>query len=386
MAESMPGTIDVFAEAFASLSGSGLEGQPAVEALYKAVESGSVESAKILPLVSQILSKRAEPKLGVMKKTSIAEQARFQNTMSDLVNAFSKAGGEKGFAAIFRGLTSQTRESTNLVEKLGSAFEFVGFKAERLLVWTESFNRALEGRDSQVADWLGEEKTEQLRNDWAQIKVLLDEIFSMGTPSWMPSLEKITIQLQQVLESIATVSRFKNETLGVMSQIYSDEQNSGRYSSELAAKLAGGIKAAGFGLKSLTGLGGDALSSGFNRLQETLPFAGSNPALNWASRQLSGLSGYDPVAEYWMNRNPSMSYDTAQGWRDQYNAMTKEAAVQSIVSGKYNYGFQPGNTISGNTFNMEFTVDGGAEGLETWFRSSFQQEVENALQFFNYNE
>jgi len=126
MSESLPGTMSIFGEALATLTGSGLTGQAAIEELYRAVEAGEVVSAEILPIVAEVMSRRAQPKLGIMKKSSIAESARVVNAWHELLTRFSEAGGEKGFAAFFRAAAEQLPRLTPLVEGLGAAFYKLG--------------------------------------------------------------------------------------------------------------------------------------------------------------------------------------------------------------------------------------------------------------------
>lgn len=122
MAESLPGTMSIFGDALATLTGSGLTGQAAIQELYRAVESGEVMSADILPLVAEEMSRRAQPKLGIMKRSSIAESARVVNEWNELLERFSKAGGEEGFAKFFRSIAEQLPRLTPLIEAFGAGF------------------------------------------------------------------------------------------------------------------------------------------------------------------------------------------------------------------------------------------------------------------------
>lgn len=175
MAESMPGTMDVFAEAYAELTESGLSGQQAIEALDKAVGEGKVVSAHLLPIVSEILKRRAAPKLDVMKKTSIAEQARAQIRWADMVFAFGQAGGEEGFARIWRSLTIAIEEATPFAEKLGKAFNEISKYASFLILLPQSIQRAFDGRDSWFADAIGKDRVEILKSWYKTQKEIFDE-------------------------------------------------------------------------------------------------------------------------------------------------------------------------------------------------------------------
>jgi len=134
MAESMPGTMSIFAEALARQTGSGLTGQAALAALYEAVPSGKVKAADILPIVSQIMSERAAPKIGVLRNTSMAQQARMGNAFQDWINVFSKSGGEEGFARFFSSVTTAIEKLTPVVKSLSEAFNWLTKQLEAPLL------------------------------------------------------------------------------------------------------------------------------------------------------------------------------------------------------------------------------------------------------------
>lgn len=152
MAESLPGTMDIFGEAYAQMTGSGLVGPDALKALYEAVPTGTVKSAEILKYVDVIMRRRAAPKLDIMKKTSIAEQGRAQNLISDFMNIASEGGLEQGFSRIFRTFTDGLSQSEGLVKSLASGFNEITKSARDLLLIPQSFSRMLQGKDSLIAD------------------------------------------------------------------------------------------------------------------------------------------------------------------------------------------------------------------------------------------
>lgn len=386
MAESMPGTLDVFAQAYSEMTGSGLQGQEALAKFYEDIAKGSIESAKILPIVARMLSERAAPKIDLMKQSSIAEQARAENAQTRLLETFSKAGGETGFARLWKGLTSALETSNNAASALGRTFENVAFQAEKLLAWPESFSRALSGQDSQVARWLGFDKTEQLKQDWASIKATLEGIFSMEYPSWLPSMESITRELQAILEAIGKLSRFKSELGSVTDQIHSDTM--ARYSENpRMGQVMSLLNRNWFTLKSTFGVAGDFVGTNVSRAAGHMPLLNYHPLSGQIQGFWGGFGNADPVASYWMGRNPSGSYDTESGWRDQQQAMAQEAMLNSIVAGKYgSRGFEFGNTISGNTFNFEVSLEGGTEGLENYVKNGLKDEFVNTLKFFSRNQ
>lgn len=176
MSESMPGTMDVFAEAFSEMSGNGLSGQEGIAAFYAAVESGKLESAKILPIVSRLLAERAAPKLEVMKRTSIAEQARSQNATADWAFQFGQSGGEAGFARMWKSLSIALKEAAPLAEKLGKGFNEMSKHVSRILLLPQSIQRAFDGRDSWFADAVGKDRVETLKSWYENQKAIFAEV------------------------------------------------------------------------------------------------------------------------------------------------------------------------------------------------------------------
>jgi hypothetical protein len=123
MAESLPGTMPIFATAFQEMTGGNLQGQEAIAALLQAVPTGKVRSSEILPIVAREMRKRAAPKLDVAMKTSQAEQARTQNSITSLVQLASDSGVESGFARFFRTINDGLRTATPLVKGLSGSFD-----------------------------------------------------------------------------------------------------------------------------------------------------------------------------------------------------------------------------------------------------------------------
>ena len=67
--------------------------------------------------------------------------------------------------------------------------------------------------------------------------------------------------------------------------------------------------------------------------------------------------------------------------------MAQEAMLNSIVTGRYgSRGFEFGNTISGNTFNFEVSLEGGTEGLEDFVNNGLDKKLTSALKYFGQNQ
>lgn len=122
MADSLPGTISLFSEAYAELMNTGETGQAAQARFYQDIATGSIVSAEILPIFARLASERAQPKLGVMKTMSIAEQGRFGSSLSDLMLTGSESGVEEGFAEFWRSLTNLMKGAQPIIRGLSGAF------------------------------------------------------------------------------------------------------------------------------------------------------------------------------------------------------------------------------------------------------------------------
>lgn len=112
LAERMPGVISAMAEA------GGYKDQAA---LFKAMEKGEVKAKDVLEKFAKILSDRARAggALEEAMNTSTAQQARFNNAVTKLVEVMGDNGLETGMARIFKTFNDGLTESTGLGVTLG---------------------------------------------------------------------------------------------------------------------------------------------------------------------------------------------------------------------------------------------------------------------------
>lgn len=171
----------------------------------------------ILTYAGTLASQQAAPSLAAAGQASQAEQARYQNRVSDLAVVASDSGVEEGFARIFRTLNAGLGESNDLVRGLAEGFNDVTKWADDLLLWPQSFVRALEGRDSLVGDWLGMDKLDQLKKDWGDIQNIWNQITQVKAEDifgdFLPNLKSTSQELQGILNIIAEVKRLKDGIL-----------------------------------------------------------------------------------------------------------------------------------------------------------------------------
>lgn len=114
---------DIFAEAFARKTKSGLTGQKAQAALREAMKKGDVLAADILPIVAEIMSARAAPTIEQSRNTADARQMRFRNARAKFMERFSEGGGESGLAKMWDALGRGMEKLADRAPQLASAFE-----------------------------------------------------------------------------------------------------------------------------------------------------------------------------------------------------------------------------------------------------------------------
>jgi hypothetical protein len=216
IALALPGGKSLFAEAWQKKTGGKLHGQEAEDALLKAIKARKVKGDILLP-VAELASERAAPNLAKAAQASQAQQSRYQNAIADLAKVASDAGVEEGFARIFRTLTAGLNESNGLVRDLAEYFNEATKYASELLLFPQSFVRALEGKDSLVADWLGVDKTKQLQEDWKDVKQIFKDISGIQF-DFLPTLHATALEIAKIMGAIADFQRWKENLVASPNQ------------------------------------------------------------------------------------------------------------------------------------------------------------------------
>lgn len=360
--------------------GGNLTGAEARQYLLDEMQKGNVKSADVLPIVSRLLNDLSSGGIEAARRSSGAEQARAENALlgrGGLLEVFSKNGGESGFARFFNGINSQLSQSKPLAEGFARAFENSATQAQKLLTFAESFNNAIEGKDSQVADWLGAERTAQLRSDWTEIKGLLDQIFSQGSPAWLPTMEDITKRLSGVLRTIAEISQFSSSTGGAIADAYRTE---------------GVFSAGALAVKSGATVVGKGLGAGYQSLVETIPFAMNSahpayPFIMGAYNTAGNLANMDSnryASEYWKSKSNSLgSLEGAQAALQNGNSLINPSQDDALTALLQNgRGAATSQQITyDNQIELNVTVQGGQEA-ENWARNTFSRLVEESMTAF----
>lgn len=256
LAESLPGAVSLFARAYQQQIGGNKTGQEAITQLLDAMKKGQVKG-NILTYAGALASEQAAPSLASASTASQAEQARYQNRVNDLAVLASNSGVEEGFARIFRTLNAGLGESNGLVQGLAEGFNEATKWADDLLLFPQSFIRALEGKDSLVADWLGVDTTKQLVQDFKDIKEIWSQISSIKPEDifgdFLPSLQSTSKELAAIINFIAQGKDILTGNLPTQRIDYNsveqiDPFGTGAYSSPIELAKA-------FGNNFLVGLG-----------------------------------------------------------------------------------------------------------------------------------
>lgn len=345
ISEALPGGTALFARAYqaqlaAEGRGGGLVGQAAISKLQADMKKGLVTS-NILTYAGQAASNDAQATLPQAQKASQAEQQRYQNALTDLSVIASDSGVEEGFARIFRTLTMGLQESSGLVQTLAEGFNEATKFADDLMLFPQSFVRALEGRDSLVADWLGIGKTSQLVKDWQDIRTIWGQINSLDPSKlfgdFLPSLESTARELAAILDSLAGLGRIFNGQFPTQLSNRSETEKAGIFGFEYTSPAA-------------------IASDFFN-----------NTLYNIGQARERDRAVNDPSSPY---------YGDLEGYNEQKKGLEMSAATDTSAT------FVPSTTT--NQFEISINIDpvtlanmdiqSQAQGLGEWFRT----ELENA--------
>lgn len=230
ISEALPGGVSLFAEAYQRQIGGSLTGSDATKALEQAMKKGQVKG-NILTIAGQLASERAQPGLAAASRASQAEQARYQNSVNDLAVVASNAGVEEGFARIFRTLNAGLSESGDLVKGLAEGFNEATKWADDLLLFPQSFIRALEGKDSLVADWLGADATAQLILDWKEIKILWSDLMAIKPSelfgNFLPTIQATAKEISGIIGLVSSVKQWNSNATAAADIVQADISSRG---------------------------------------------------------------------------------------------------------------------------------------------------------------
>lgn len=169
--------MSIFAEAYRRQQGTDWTPAQALEQLYGTLKPGqNLNTSKLSPFLVEVLRERAAPKLDIAMRTSQAWQGRFQNTTSDWTRRFSQSGGEAGYRNIFMGATNFMESFPEIPEATARKFESITNALTAIVAAPGSIRSALQGEDSLIGDWLGEEVIARARENLDSIAGAVNRI------------------------------------------------------------------------------------------------------------------------------------------------------------------------------------------------------------------
>ena len=232
IAEALPGGTALFAQAYQAKIGGNKTGTEAIQQLLADMKKGKVTS-DILTYAGARASEQANKggALGTASQASQAEQARYQNAVNDMAVLASGAGVEEGFARIFRTLNAGLSEGGDLVRILSEGFNEATKWADDLLLFPQSFVRALEGKDSLVGDWLGIDGSGQLVADWKEIKALWEQISAIKPSdlfgNFLPTVEATAREIAGIMNAVAAFKTWNDNASSAADIVQADSASRG---------------------------------------------------------------------------------------------------------------------------------------------------------------
>lgn len=233
----------LFAEAYQIQTGGNLTGAKARAALMDAMQNGQVKTADILPLVAKLMDELSKGGIEKARMSSSAQQMRAENAISGrggLLQTFSESGGETGFARLWSSFAVAMKEAKPTVESLAKAFNEISKYTSFAMLLPQSFKRAFEGRDSWVADALGEQNTATAKALYEGMKELGGEItktLGMAVDGWKMIFAEFGDEMLSFVNGIKNFFLYTFKAINAM--LSGDLTGANNASNALRATLAG---------------------------------------------------------------------------------------------------------------------------------------------------
>ncbi|QGH72524.1 MAG: tail tape measure [Myoviridae sp. ctThM1] len=377
LAESMPGAVSIFAEAYQKQKGGNKTGQEAISELMAAMKKGQVKG-NILTFAGDIASQRSQAGLTAAGKASQAEQARFQNAYTDLARVASDNGVESGFARLFRTLNAGLSESGPMVEKLARGFDDVTKYVSYAVLSFQSLQRFFEGKDSYLGDKLfptEEAKTkafeflETFKSTVTELGTLTGNLYN----KWVQLLG--LMDSSETLKALTTSLRVVGNGANAINSLIEGDMS--------GAKSAAQSALAGYG-NTITApgrKGANLIIGGINSgLDAVGPYGPRIPTIGQPFS--SGDSDWD-----WMNREKTRQAQLfANRRKDNFNGpMGIFPMDQSDARSRSLNPYVPQGSGSGGSLDIKAEVKVNIEAatvddFNDKFQKQFKAELENTLQ------
>lgn len=121
-AKGFSGVKSIIAESYQESIGGKLTGQKAEAALLEAMKKGLVETAKVMPIVTNRLGIQAAGGLEAYNLTTGAQHNRFTNALTNAVEVFGKGGFDEGMMRFFKFMADFLEKHSEGIRDLGGSF------------------------------------------------------------------------------------------------------------------------------------------------------------------------------------------------------------------------------------------------------------------------
>lgn len=221
------GMKQLFAEAYQmSLGRSGtaiLRGEKAITELTAAMKKGAVKSAKVLPYLEELMRRDSAAGLAEARGSSVAEQNRFRNQISQGWMNFSSGGGESGVAFFWQMMQRIGSWWIENGSAIGQAFEtsMYWLDAFRLGVY-EFISFAKSGESNSFVQWASSWgiNLTALRDEVVKIFAELGRIFGVGEGMDLKTkIQNFSLRLKDILASVGEMLGYIATFLSVANKL-----------------------------------------------------------------------------------------------------------------------------------------------------------------------
>ena len=249
------GMKQLFAEAYQmSLGRTGagiLKGEKAITELTDAMKKGSVKSAKVLPYLEELMRRDSASGLAEARGSSVAQQNRFRNQVSEGWMNFSAGGGEGGIAFFWKIMQDMGQWWISNGAALGRAFE-------TSIYWLDAFRAGVyelsqfisTGEHNSFTNWarsLGVD-VDVIRESLLRLRDSVLKLLGIDSTNVSTILDTIVERLIQFIKRLQEIADGATRVVNGVDSVINPVP--ARMTSTQAAGLAEGIRSDGMSLKS----------------------------------------------------------------------------------------------------------------------------------------
>lgn len=220
------GMKQLFAEAYQmSLGRSGaaiLKGEKAITELTDAMKKGAVKSAKVLPYLEELMRRDSAAGLAEARGSSVAQQNRFRNQVSEGWMNFSAGGGEAGVAFFWQMMQKMGTWWTSNAAGLGRAFETTMYWLDAFRLGVYEFAQFVStGQGNSFTDWLkglGLD-VDSIYSAFADLKAAIMQLLGLDSTGASNNLQILGDRLVTFVNSLASIVRSVEQVINGLNQI-----------------------------------------------------------------------------------------------------------------------------------------------------------------------